>query len=152
MRRNSFNHRVVNPTYILFGIALLYGVLSPMFYYASPLLGLAFYYLSIHFEDEDYYLENLFIFIYITIIEIDRGLFLFSFLLFFLISYNLSKAVKESIICKWCVQVIFVIFGYAGYYLTNIFLSNIFNFESISLDWNYLIFILTDIFLVFVLL
>jgi hypothetical protein len=153
MRRNSFNYRVVNPTYILFGIALLYGILSPMFYYASPLFGLAFYFLSMHFEDEDYYLSNLLIFVYIVLVEINRGLFLFSFLLFFLLTYNLAiRAIKESLICKWCVQVIFVIFGYVGYYIVNLFLSNIFNFESISLSWSYLVFILTDIFLVFVLL
>ncbi|HIP59250.1 MAG TPA: hypothetical protein EYH01_02340, partial [Campylobacterales bacterium] len=125
MRRDSINYSVVNPTYILFGIAMVYGVLSPIFFYLTPLIGLSFYYLSEHFEEEERQLENLLIFIYIAFIEINRGLFLFSFLLFFLIFYKIVlKTIKESIVCKWCLPMIYITMGYLGYYLFTLFLSN----------------------------
>ena len=153
MRRNSFNYRVVNPTYILFGIALLYGILSPMFYYASPLFGLAFYFLSMHFEDEDYYLSNLLIFVYIGLMEITHGLFFLSFLLFFIIIYKFTlRLIQESIVCNWCTPILFVTFGYLGYYLFNLFLSHIFSYETPPIGWAYLVFAITDIILVFILL
>ncbi|HIP02441.1 MAG TPA: hypothetical protein EYG75_02895 [Campylobacterales bacterium] len=153
MRRDSINYSVVNPTYILFGIAMVYGVLSPIFFYLTPLIGLSFYYLSEHFEEEERQLENLLIFIYIAFIEINRGLFLFSFLLFFLIFYKIVlKTIKESIVCKWCLPMIYITMGYLGYYLFTLFLSNIFNFEAPAIGWGYLVFIFTDIILAFILL
>jgi len=153
MRRNSFNYRVVNPTYILFVLALIYGLFSSMFYYLTPLIGLSFYYLMEHFEDEDYYLQTVFIFIYISFVEINRGLFLFSFILFFMVFYRITlKVIKESIVCKWCLPILYVTIGYIGYYLFNLFISNIFNLEAPTIGFGYLVFILTDIFLVYILL
>ena len=153
MRRDSINYSVVNPTYILFGIAMFYGVLSPIFYFLTPLIGLSFYYLSEHFEDEDRQIETLFIFIYITFMEINRGLFLFSFLLFFMLFYKIViRTIKESIHCKWCQPLLFITLGYLGYYIFHLFLSTIFNFDAPDLGWGYLVFILTDIVLAFILL
>lgn len=147
------NRSIVNPSYILFGVAMLYGVLSPMFYYLTPLIGLTFYYLSEHFEEEEHQLENLLIFIYIAFMEINRGLFLFSFLLFFMIFYKIVvRTIKESIVCKWCQPLLFITIGYLGYYLFNLFLSTVFNFEAPVIGWGYLVFILTDLILVFILL
>jgi len=153
MRRNSFNYRVINPTYILFVLALIYGLFSSMFYYLTPLIGVGFYYLMEHFEEEDHYLENLFIFIYISFIEINRGLFLFSFILFFILIYRFTlKVIKETIVCKWCLPIIYITFGYLGYYLFNLFISYIFNLEAPAIGLGYLVYIITDIFLAYILL
>lgn len=153
MRRNSFNHSAVNPTYIYFALAMIYGSISTIFYYFTPLIGLGFYYLINNFERDDRYLENLFIFIYITFVEINYGLFLFSFLIFFLLFHRLVLvAIKEKIICKWCLPIVYVTLGYIGYYLFNLFLSTVFNFEAPAIGWVYLVFIVTDIALVFLLL
>jgi hypothetical protein len=124
-----------------------------MFYYLTPLIGLGFYYLMEHFEEEDHYLENLFIFIYISFIEINRGLFLFSFILMFMINYRFTlKFIKETIVCKWCLPIIYVTIGYLGYYLFNLFISNIFNLETPAIGLGYLVYIITDIFLAYILL
>jgi hypothetical protein len=132
---------------------MIYGIFSPIFYYLTPLIGLSFYYLSEHFEDEEHQLENLFIFIYISFMEINRGLFLFSFLLFFILFYQIVlKTIKETIVCKWCLPAIYITIGYLGYYLFTLFLSNIFNTQTPEIGWGYLVFILTDIMLAFVLL
>ncbi len=148
MRRNSINYRVVNPTYILFILALIYGLVSSIYYYLTPLIGLSFYYLIEHFDDEEYYLPNFLIFIYISYIEINRGLFLFSFVIFFFIFYQLTmKLIKESIICKWCQTVLYITLTYLGYYFFNLFLANTFGLEVPSIGWAYVVFIITDIFL-----
>jgi hypothetical protein len=127
--------------------------LSPIFYYTTPLIGLGFYFLIGHFEDEESKLENIFIFIYISFVEINRGLFLFSFLLFFLIFYKIAfKGIKESIVCQWCLPFIYIPLGYLGYYFFNLFLSTIFNFEAPIIGWGYFVYIVTDILLAFLLL
>ncbi len=153
MRRNSINIRAINPSYILLVLAVIYASIVPMFYYLTPLIGFSFYYLLEHFEDEDYYLKNSVVFIYMILVEINYGFFLFSFLILFLLSYRvILRVVKESIFCKWCLPMLYVILGYIGYYLFNLFLSNIFNLEMPSIGWGYLVFIVVDIVLVFLLL
>ena len=154
MRRDSFNHSIINPTYILFGLAMVYALFSPIFYYASPLVGLSFYYLTKHNDEENIKVIFLLIFIYICFMELNRGLFLFSFLIFYLILYSLGfiRFLKESIHCQWCFSTILVTISYIGYYFFNLFLTTIFNIEAPSIGWAYLVFIFTDIVLVFVLL
>lgn len=153
MRRNSINHIALNPTYILFAIAIVYGSVSSIFYYLTPLIGLSFYFLAEHFEDEDYYVPNLLILIYVSYVEINRGLFLFSFFVFFLLFYRLSiRLIRESIHCKWCQPLLYITVGYFGYYLFNLFLAHIFNLETYSIGWGYIVFILTDIMLALILL
>ncbi len=153
MRRNSFNYRIVNPTYIIFALAMIYGLFSTTSYYLTPLIGLSFYYLIEHFHEKENWLENVLIFIYITFIEINSGFFLLSFLLFFLIFYKIAlKMIKELVVCKWCQPILFITFGYIGYYLFNLLLCNIFNLDIPAIGWGYLIFILTDTLLAFTLL
>ncbi len=153
MRRNSLNYTAVNPTYIYFALAIVYGVFSSIFYYATPLIGFCFYYLLNNYHKDDRWLENLFIFIYMIFIEINYGLFLFSFLVFFLLFHRLFLVViKESIVCKWCLPILYVTLGYVGYYLFNLFLSFILNIDAPVIGLGYIVFILTDICLVFLLL
>lgn len=150
MRRNSFNHTAVNPTYIYFVLAIVYGAFSSIFYYLTPLIGFCFYYLLHSFDRDDRGLENLFIFIYIAFIEINYNLFLFSFLLFFLLFYRVFlRFIKESIVCKWCLPILYVTLGYVGYYLFNLFLSYIFNIDAPMMAVGYIVFIITDIVLVY---
>ncbi len=153
MRRNSFNHSAVNPTYIYFVIAIIYGLFSSIFYYLTPLIGFCFYYLLNNYGRDDRWLENLFVFIYIAFIEINYGLFLFSFLVFFLIFHRLFLLIiKESIVCKWCLPILYVTLGYVGYFLFNLFLCNILNIEAPEIGIEHIVFIVTDIVLVFLLL
>ncbi len=153
MRRDSINYTTINSAYILFGFAILYAIISPIFYFLTPLLGFCFYYLAINFEDEDKKLENILIIIYVTFVELNYGLFVFSFLLFFALVYNLIlKPLKESIIDRWILKVVFVLIAYLGYFLFNHFIGYIFNFQTQDIGWGYLVFIVSDIFLVFLLL
>jgi len=153
MRRDSVNYTTINSAYILFGFAILYAIISPMFYFLTPLIGFCFYYLAMNFENEDRKLENILILLYITFVELNYGLFIFSFLLFFLLMYNLVlKPLKESIIDRWILKIIFILIAYFGYYIFNHFLGNIFNFQTQGISWGYLVFIASDLFLVFLLL
>ncbi len=153
MRRNSFNHSAINPTYIYFTIAIIYGLFSSLFYYATPLIGFCFYYLLNNYGRDDRWLENLLVFIYIAFIEINYGLFVFSFLVFFLIFHRLFLLIiKESIICKWCLPILYVTLGYIGYFLFNLFLCNILNIQTPEIGIGHIVFIVTDIVLVFILL
>lgn len=148
MRRNSFNYRAVNPLYLYFAMALLYGVFSSMYYYLTPLLGLSFYYLIEHFESEEHQLQVYFVFGYVTFIETIQGLFIFSFFVFFSLFYRIAlRFIKETIVCKWCLPVLYITTGYLGYMLFNLFIANIFNTDLPAIGWGLLVFILTDIFL-----
>jgi hypothetical protein len=151
MRRNSFNNQlIINPIYILFVIAMIYAIFTPLYYYLTPLIGLAFYYLIEYFDKEYYEIDTYLIFIYVTFVELYNGLFVFSFIIFFLIFHKyIYQYIKEIIVCNWCLPIIYITIGYIGYYLFNLFLLNLFNLDSFSMSYNYLVFIITDIVLSF---
>ncbi len=153
MRRNSFNNRAINPLYILFALSLVYALFSTMFYYLTPLIGVSFYYLIENFDKEYYEIDSFFIFVYVSFMEINNGLFVFSFIAFFLIFHKfILSYIKEIIECNWCLPIIYIFIGYIGYYIFNIFISDIFNLENPDITFAYLVFILSDIILVYTLL
>jgi hypothetical protein len=121
-----------------------------MFYFATPLIGISFYYLSENYDKEYYDIDTYLIFIYISFMEINHGLFLFSFIIFFLIFHRFFLAyIAEAIVCHWCLPIIYVTIGYIGYFLFNLFIANIFNTQSPDISVAYLVYIITDIILVF---
>jgi len=152
MRRNSTYNSTLTP-YLLFILAIIYESLASMTLYLSPLLGLGFYYIISYIHDEARYRDFFLIILYALYVEIDRNMILLSFLFFTLIFYKLLfESLKKYIHCQACLVVIYITIGYIGYFLFNLFLAYIFNINLPLFSLNYLIFIMTDIFLALVLL
>lgn len=153
MRRNSLNLRgVITPLFIFF-IAIIYQSLSSIYIFLTPLLGLCFYYLYINFDNYEKSFEKFLVVLYLLYFEIDKGFFLGSSIIFFLLLYKLIlKPLNSILICQKCLIVSFVAFSYLGYYLLNVVISFIFNLELPSFGLLYFIYIFSDILLVLVLL
>ena len=150
MRRNSTYHRVVVPIG-LFVVALFYASLSSMTLTLTPLLGVGFYYIITHIHDENRYFELFLIALYSIYVEIDRGLIIFSFVIFTILFYKLIfRSFKKFVYCPTCLVVSYVSIGYLGYFVFNLFISYVLHqsFPIFSLD--YLVYIVSDIVIVLV--
>lgn len=92
--------------------------------YLSPLAGVFFAYLLSSFHKGGDKLEIYLAFSYLAFFELNRGFYMFSSLLFFLIFYYF---VKDKIVAIFKSEIwilnIYVISAYAGIYLVNVFLS-----------------------------
>jgi len=152
MRRNSTYHRTLTP-YLIFVAALIYESVASMTLFMSPLLGVGFYYIIQHINDETRYRDFILIFAYALYVEIDRGMVLLSFFFFTIIFYILLfRSFKQYVHCQNCLVIAYVTIGYLGYFLFNLFLTYIFNMPLTLFSLNYFIFILTDILFILVLL
>ncbi len=151
MQRNSSYNRTLN-LYLIFAFAIVYEAFASMHFYLTPLIGVLFYY-SIYFLEKEKYRELFFILVFSLYLEANRGLISFSLSIYFLfIYYSFLKNLKLYINCKSCLIWIYVIIGYCGYYIFYTFLSNILNLNTFPLDIiNYIIFIISDSILVFLL-
>ncbi len=151
MRRNSSHYSTLN-IYLIFAAALVYEAFASMHFYLTPLIGLMFYF-SIYFLEEEKYKELFFILVFSLYLEANRGLISFSLSIYFVfIYYSFLKNLKLYINCKTCLIWIYVTIAYCGYYVFSIFLSSILNVDMLPLDIiNYLIFIVSDSILVFLL-
>ncbi len=151
MRRNSTYYSNLK-LYLIFAIAIVYEAFASMYFHLTPLIGVIFYF-SIYFVERERYKELFFILIFSFYIEANRGLISFSLSIYFIfIYYIVLKNFKLYINCKSCLIWIYVTIAYVGYYIFYIFLSNILNMDIFPLDIiNYIIFIITDSILVFLL-
>ena len=150
MRRNSTYYQALKGVG-LFLTGLVYASVSSMWIWSSPLLGIAFYYIITHIESKKSYFNIGLLFLYSIFVEIDRALIPFSFVLFIFIFYKvLFESFKKNIYCQNCLVPIYIITGYTGYYLFNLFLSYIFDLQSPVFGINYLYYIITDIILVYI--
>ncbi|WP_458701231.1 hypothetical protein ACKGJI_03765 [Sulfurospirillum sp. 1307] len=116
-----------------------------MYLFLPLFFGLFFVYLILNYEDED---KNIFIylsFIYLSIYDINKGFYLFSSIIFFLIFYNLFvEKIKNTITCKSCILIIYIFFAYIGHYLLNVLISYILNQASPVFSADYFYYIIVD--------
>ncbi len=144
MRRDRADHRYLRAL-LLFGAGILYEPLAMMTGYLTPLIGFWFYFLLRHIDDSNYRIRNLFVFLYILYVEIDRGFIPFSFVLFFFWFYVLFyRNLEETIICKSCLSILYIASGYLGYYLWNLFLASLLHLPLPDFGGIYLIYIVSD--------
>ncbi len=148
LQRDSFNKRALVKIFIAFGL-IFYEALHSIYPFLPSFFGLFFCYLLFFLDSRVRFYEIIYIFIYLTIYEIDKGFYFLSFALFFTIYYNfIAEEIRKIIYCKWCLAFIYVSTGYLGYYLINVIISFILNEPMPVLGYNYIVNILLDTILV----
>lgn len=144
MRRNSIDKNYLAIVYISFVLAL-YQVITSLYTFLPVFAGLFFCYILIALNDEKQRVYVILAIIYLIIYDLNKGFYIFSYLLFLFIFYNLFVAkVRDSLICNSCILVIFVVSGYIGHYLTNAFVAYILNEDLPIFSNYYLYYILID--------
>ncbi len=148
MQRSIVNYQPVTPIVLIFGL-IIYESIASIYVFITPLSGLIFLYLVTHIKDKEKININIILFLYITYVEFDRGLIVFSSLILFLIYYEfIHRELINSIGCKNCLKVVIIAIYYLGIYAVNLIISLIFDISLPVLDITYIIYLMTDVILV----
>ncbi len=131
--------------FFIFLLLIIYESLTSIYLYFSPLFGVAFYFIIKHIYDKEYIFRLLLAFLYIFVIEIDKGFIPLSFLLFFTIYYYFIMDKIKRFFNEKNYKIFFhILNAYIGYYLVNLILAYLFDFELPSFDIKYFFYIVTD--------
>ncbi len=151
LQRNSSYKRAV--TKIITAAALIYyESLTSIYPFLPSFFGVFFVYLLFFVKSKLRFYEVFYSFLFLTLYELDKGFYLFSFIIFFIIYYNFIKEeIKKYIFCKICIAFFYVVTAYFGYYLINLAIAFIQNEQfTISNYFIYILNILIDTILVFI--
>ncbi|MDY0237894.1 MAG: hypothetical protein RBS42_03425 [Campylobacterales bacterium] len=152
MRRDSLNLLSLK-NIALVSFLILYQVATSFFPLLSPLLGLFFTYGILIKEREvkslkSLDLEKYFAISYVIFIELSKGFFLFSTILFYIFYYSMVvEWIKSTFKCRPCIVIIFVSSGYIGVLATNNLLAYIVNRPFFHFSFEYIVYIAIDSFL-----
>jgi hypothetical protein len=145
MRRNSIDKNYLAIVFISLAL-VLYQVITSLYTFLPVFAGLFFCYILIALNDEKQRVYVILAIIYLIIYDVNKGFYIFSYILFLFIFYNLFVAkVRDSLTCNSCILVIFIVSGYIGHYLTNSFVAYILNEDlPVFSNFYYLYYILID--------
>ena len=151
MQRNSI-YKTNLKYFFIFLLLIVYESLTSIYLYFSPLYGVAFYFIVKHIYSKEYLFRVVLAFLYIFVVEIDKGFIPLSFLLFFAIYYFFIIDKIERFFNEKNYKIFFhILNAYIGYYLVNLILAYLFDFELPSFDIKYFLYIVTDFLIVAVL-
>jgi len=126
--------------------------MSSLYTYLPLFVGVFFAFIVINFENEK---SNLYIYLsfaYLTIYDLDKGFYLFSSLLSFLIFYYLFvEKIRNFFSCTNCIVAIYVVAAYLGHSLLNSFIAYVLNQDMPSFSQGYFYYIALDVVLAIVL-
>ena len=132
--------------FIIFILLIIYESISSIYLFFTPLFGVSFYFILTNINKKDYIFPVILAFIYIFIFEIDKGFIPFSFIIFFIIYYFFIFHKINNFFSEKNYRIFFhIINAYIGYYFVNLILDYLFNFAVPSLNFIYLLYIVSDI-------
>lgn len=144
MRRSISYKENINRS-ILFIILVAYESLTSIYTYMTPLFGVVFCYLVFNIQNEEKRFPVALAFMYMVFFEADKGFYLFSIFLFFLIYYFFVANKLEKIISdKKYILFLLVAGSYIGYYLFNFFIAYLLNQEAPFFGIEYILYIVVD--------
>jgi len=151
MRRSSTDKNYLRLT--LFGLLLVfYQIMSSLYTFLPLFVGVFFAYIVINFENENSKLYIYLSFAYLAIYDLDKGFYLFSSLLFFMIFYYIFvEKIRNFLSCINCILAVYVVVAYLGHSLLNSFVAYILNQSSPALTQGYFYYIVIDIIIVAIL-
>ncbi len=136
-------------TYIL--LFIVYESLSSIYLFLPPLLAVLFVLFINALKKEDT-LEVFLILFCLIIYEAQMGYHLFSLIIYFSLIYKfvMPKIVQNSN-CKSCINALYVLIAYLGYFIFCIFLSNVFLLPAPSINYYIIYYIAVEFFIVAIL-
>ena len=148
MQRSIFNYQPLVPIFLLIGL-VLYESVTSIYVYITPLAGYIFLYIVENHHDKEKRWIIASLFLYLIYFEIDKGFFVFSSLILFLIYTKFFHTeLKATMACKNCFKLTIITIYYIGFYILNLFASLIFNQDLPKMDISYIIYIISDFILV----
>jgi cell shape-determining protein MreD len=127
-------------------------ILSSLYIFVPVFIGVVFAYMVINFEKEK---EKIYIylgFLYLTMYDLEKGFYLFSSLLFFMIFYYIFvEKIRNSFTCNSCIVAIYVGVAYLGHFILNRFIAYVLNHDGPQFSQMYFYYMLIDALLAIIL-
>jgi len=138
---------------ILFSLFLVFfQILSSLYTFLPLFVGVVFSYLVINFEKEKKRIYIYLGFAYLSMYDLDKGFYLFSSLLFFMIFYYLFvERIRNFFTCSNCIVAVYVSVAYLGHFFLNTFIAYILNQDRPLFSQAYFYYIFVDFILVAIL-
>ncbi len=144
MRRNSTNTNFIKLSLFALFLVLL-QILSNMFLFMPTFVGVFFAYIIINIDKEENFFYIILCFIYLSFYELNKGFFLFSYVVLFIIYYYIfDEKIRNNFKCKNCVLFIYIVIAYIGLFLINVLFAYILNEQSPGFSLVYLYYIAFD--------
>lgn len=144
MQRSSVDKNYLK-LFVISLILALGQMLSSLYPLIPSFVGVVFCYLLLEFEHrEDRPLPIILGFLYLCMYDSNKGFYLFSYIVLFIIVYRFSIfKIQTYFTCDNCILVVYVAIAYLGHYLLNLFLAFLDNepFSYFSNFYFYYIFI-----------
>ena len=146
--QRSLTYQEISKLVLIFMLLLVYEVLSSIYLWLPPLLGLAF--LLFVYAVEKMRLELLILTLaYLLVFEADREFLLFSTLFFFTIAYRLGLLKLRLIVsCEKCLKYISIALAYLGFWLFSFIVNQIIWIDLPEFDWHIFYYIAIEAFVV----
>lgn len=127
MRRNSTDKKYLN--FFFFSVLIILGqIMSSLYPYIPSFVGLFFCYIILNFKNENKLLPVFLSFVYLTFYDINRGFYLFSYIILFSIFYQFAlNKIQNITTCSNCILATYVFVAYIGHYALNCILAYFFN-------------------------
>ncbi len=150
MQRSITHQKSLTP-FLYVALFIIYQALSSIYLFMPPMLGVLFVLLAQSLQRKDSYTVFLLSFC-LVVLEADKGYALFSSIIYFYLLYKffLPKLI-QSFSCQFCLQIVYVLLAYIGYYLFLALLSNIFLLPLPEINYYIVYYIVIEFFIVSIL-
>lgn len=144
MQRSSTDNQYLKVT--LFSLFLvLYQIMTSIYTFLPLFIGIFFAYAIINYEDENKRNSIYLTFLYLSFYDLNKGFYLFSSLLLFILFYNFFvDKIRNFFTCSNCIIVIYVFVAYFGHFVLNSFIAYILNAQGPLFSLEYFYFIVID--------
>ena len=141
MRRNSTNYNYLSLSLFALFLVLL-QILSNTFLFMPTFAGVFFAYVVLNIDKEEDFFYIVLSFAYLSFYELNKGFFLFSYIILFVIFYYLfDEKIRNYFKCKNCIIFVYVVVAYVGHFFINALFAYVTNeqFPNFSLEYLYYI-------------
>ncbi len=104
--------------------------------------GVFFAYIVLNIDKEEKFLYIFLSFLYLSFYELNKGFFLFSYVVLFIVYYYLfDEKIRNYFKCKNCIIFIYIVVAYVGDFFINALFAYVLNeqFPNFSLEYLYYI-------------
>ncbi len=133
---------------LYFLLFFLYESLTSIYLFLPPLLAFLFVLFTKAIKDDDLFF-SIYIGVFLIIFEADKGYLSFSSIIYFLLIYKfILPKIVQNFSCSFCINIVYVVLSYLGFYIFTLFLEKIFIISIPELNYYIVYYMIIEFFLV----